>query len=241
MALKICDLFAGAGGFSWGFKQEGFEILGAIDVNESACRTYKTNISNRVLNKDITEVYSLDFLDYMGQKPDIVIASPPCEGFSEANAKRARNYWDRLYTAPGNLTIKAIEWIQDLEPSIGFIIENVPAIAQGELKMYIINELKRIGYDNVYFNLIRSEKLGSPSKRPRMFISNMMFKEPSIDQEHEFMTVWDAIGDLPEPSDVHDIPGHFTIPLNSKRSRGVRNLKWFDSLVSFQSARGKNK
>ena len=38
---KIIDLFAGAGGLSNGFEQTGkFEVIGAVEVNEVATKTY---------------------------------------------------------------------------------------------------------------------------------------------------------------------------------------------------------
>nr|MDO8109207.1 DNA cytosine methyltransferase [Candidatus Sigynarchaeota archaeon] len=176
--FTYCDLFCGCGGFSIGFKEAGFIPLGGIDLDKLACESYRLNISQNVMQADITDVFGFDFLKFIGQRPDFVFASPPCEGFSDANANRIGDYWDRLYNPPGSLTIEAIDWICDLDPKIGFIIENVPAISQGPLKAYITDELQRIGYDTVYFNVIRAEKVGSGSKRPRVFISNMKFDEP---------------------------------------------------------------
>ncbi|MEX2684070.1 MAG: DNA cytosine methyltransferase [Candidatus Sigynarchaeota archaeon] len=178
VGLSYCDLFCGCGGFSAGFKEAGFRPLGGIDMDKMACESYKINITGRVRNEDITGVFGLDFARWLGERPDIVLASPPCEGFSDANVSRIDDAWDRLYNLPGSLTIEAIDWICDLDPKLGFIIENVPAIGEGALAGYIADELKRIGYSKVYFNMIRAERVGSPSKRPRLFISNMKFEEP---------------------------------------------------------------
>ncbi|MBN2153763.1 MAG: DNA cytosine methyltransferase [Candidatus Lokiarchaeota archaeon] len=178
MELTYCDLFCGCGGFSTGFKEAGFRPLGGIDSDKMACESYVRNITPRVRNEDITGVFGLDFTRWLGDRPDVVLASPPCEGFSDANAGRIDDAWDRLYSPPGSLTIEAIDWICDLDPRIGFIIENVPAIGDGPLAGYIADELARIGYGKVYFNMIRAERVGSPSKRPRYFISNMKFEEP---------------------------------------------------------------
>ena len=38
--FKVLDLFCGMGGLSLGFKWAGFDVLGGIDIDEHALRTY---------------------------------------------------------------------------------------------------------------------------------------------------------------------------------------------------------
>jgi len=88
----ILDLYCGGGGFSLGFRLASprNHIPIAIDINNWALETYKRNFpSTRVFNRDITYLHSLEILRLLkGRKPDIILASPPCEAFSSANMNR---------------------------------------------------------------------------------------------------------------------------------------------------------
>lgn len=84
----ILDLFAGAGGFSCGFKQvfPDATFIG-IDLNEVACQTYESNIGEAIC-RDVQDVWECDDLPW---HVDILIGSPPCQDFSglNMNGKRA--------------------------------------------------------------------------------------------------------------------------------------------------------
>ena len=45
----VIDLFAGAGGLSYGFLETGrFQLVAAAEINKNARETFKTNIANAV-------------------------------------------------------------------------------------------------------------------------------------------------------------------------------------------------
>jgi DNA (cytosine-5)-methyltransferase 1 len=86
--VTVLDLFCGAGGFSEGFHQAGFEVVAGIDNWEAACRTFKTNglgesLKIDLLKTDIDKILSLksDFERNYGTI-DGIIGSPPCTEFS---------------------------------------------------------------------------------------------------------------------------------------------------------------
>jgi DNA (cytosine-5)-methyltransferase 1 len=51
--MKVADLFAGVGGFSQGFINEGFDISFAVEYDKSIANSFKLNHSD-------TDVYSED-------------------------------------------------------------------------------------------------------------------------------------------------------------------------------------
>ncbi len=235
--FKVVDLFSGAGGFSRGFKDEGFLILGGIENFKPIAEAYKINFPEaKLLVEDIQQVDAMDFLEYIGDEPDVIIGGPPCEPFTRANPRRMKDPLDRLYKDPiGRLVLHFIRFVADLRPKV-FIMENVPHITEGPLKEALVKEFRRAGYDTIFFNRLRAEDYGTPSRRVRIFISNIRIR-PSKTRKR--MRVIDAIGDLPEPDDIHDIPNHELVPLSPRKLRRIRRLRWGESLVYYGGAEGR--
>jgi len=77
--MKVIDLYCGAGGFSLGFKQAGFDIMLGVDIWNKALETYELNIKSEILNKDVRELRK-----YNLPECDVLIGSPPCPDFSIA-------------------------------------------------------------------------------------------------------------------------------------------------------------
>ena len=91
--MNAIDLFAGCGGLSKGFQDAGFHILLGVDNNEPALRTFAFNHKgSKTLNADLSDKKSFDTIREIinNQKVDLIIAGPPCQGFSMAG-KRIRS------------------------------------------------------------------------------------------------------------------------------------------------------
>ena len=103
--LTYISLFSGAGVGCYGFKQNGFEC---IATNELLAKRLKIQVFNKkckyetaYIDGDITEedVKNRLFqeLGFWKEKhkiktPDVLIATPPCQGMSVANHKKMTNY-----------------------------------------------------------------------------------------------------------------------------------------------------
>ncbi|MFP3307820.1 MAG: DNA cytosine methyltransferase, partial [Acidilobus sp.] len=232
----VADLFSGAGGFSRGFELAGFNVVVAVENDPPVAKTYKANFPHAYLIADdvkdvsertIREVSGLGRGDF-----DVVIASPPCEPFTPTNRNRMPNPLDRILTDPiGQLYLHAIRLIVELKPRF-FVIENVSGVAEGPIRKVIEYELRKGGYDEVYFNIIRSEEHGVASERVRVFVSNVKLNLA----KRRPLTVMEALEGLPEPGAPwppnHDAPA--TLP--RKLMRKVPKLRWGRSLVTFEGA-----
>ncbi len=83
--LTVIDLFCGAGGFSEGFRQEGFIIKLGVDNWQPAIDTFNHNFN---LHCDVRNILEFqDSIDAIESLPDtdIIIGSPPCVSFSHSN------------------------------------------------------------------------------------------------------------------------------------------------------------
>jgi len=70
--MKLLDLFCGAGGAAMGYHRAGFEVVG-VDINT------QPNYPFEFIQAD-----AFKYLEEHGHKFDVIHASPPCQGYSEA-------------------------------------------------------------------------------------------------------------------------------------------------------------
>ncbi len=230
--LKVLDLFCGGGGFSRGFYEAGFEIVAGVEIDKEAALTYSYNFpKTKLYNEDIRKLPSNTFDKY---QVDIIIGGPPCEGYTPINPKREKEPILRLYKDErGRLTLEYIRFLAHIKPKY-FVMENVLQITEGHLKQALINEFKWAGYENIYFNVIRCEKYGLPSRRTRMFISNFPIQEYFEKYERDKKTVWDAIKDLPIPYFPHEIENHFYVEVSKKLQKRIAKTPIGKSALGFK-------
>ena len=83
--LSVVDFFCGAGGFSEGFRQKGFEIIKGYDNWQPAINTHNHNFGIDSVIKNILDFKdSIEEIDLLPDT-DIIIGSPPCVSFSSSN------------------------------------------------------------------------------------------------------------------------------------------------------------
>ena len=77
--MKVVSLFSGCGGLDLGFKMAGCNIVWANDILPDACETYKKEIGDHIVCKDISEIDVRSI-----PEADVIIGGPPCQGFYTA-------------------------------------------------------------------------------------------------------------------------------------------------------------
>ena len=98
---NVIDLFCGCGGLSLGFEKAGYNILLGIDIWKDALTTFKYNHKgSETLCADLSSIdYSeVDSL-IKGQKVDVIIGGPPCQGFSIAGKRVVDDERNKLLKA----------------------------------------------------------------------------------------------------------------------------------------------
>lgn len=218
---KVVDLFCGAGGFSLGFEQAGFNIVAAVDRNKSALKTYSYNFEDEKDPENCERTFPLDIrnfstedleegTEYVSEDIDVVIGGPPCKGFSTAGRMDPDD--------PRNeLVVEYAKTVRELDPEV-VILENVTGILGMEDGKYVtdLRETLSAGADGYTVSepvILTAADYGVPQLRERVVItatkgSGIELPSPThypedgqekMDTNHamnSYVTVEDAIGDL---------------------------------------------
>jgi DNA (cytosine-5)-methyltransferase 1 len=176
----VISTFAGAGGSSLGYSMAGYRELLAVEWDDNAIATFKSNFPEvPVYHGDIAKLGVEQVLNQCNLKSgqlDVFDGSPPCQGFSTAGR--------RMIDDPRNQLFKEyIRLLRGLQPKV-FVMENVSGMVKGKMKLIfaeIMQELKASGYQ-VKASLLNAMWFGVPQSRERMIfigVRNDLAIEPS--------------------------------------------------------------
>lgn len=227
--IRVVSLFSGCGGMDLGFSG-GFEFLGkyyqelpfeiawANDINGAACRTYKKNIGQHIVEGDIWKA-----IDDIPTDVDVVIGGFPCQDIS-INGKGAGVDGKRsgLYRA-------MVEVVSKIRPKV-FVAENVKGLLmkhnEKSLKQILL-DFRSFGYD-VTYHLYNAANYGVPQTRERVFIvgtrPDVKKFTPPAPVTDKPITSQDAISDLEAVDQNPDI-NHVWSLANKSSDQGNRKLK----------------
>lgn len=200
--ITVISLFSGCGGMDLGFlggfsflgtdyHKNGFKIIWANEINSAACKTYRRNISQDIVEGDIC-----DEIEHLPLDADVIIGGFPCQDISingkmlGINGKRSS-----LYTY-------IVEAVRKVHPKV-FVAENVGGLLLKKNKSSydkIMEDFGSLGY-NISCQLYHAEDYGVPQTRERIFIVGTrkelpVFVPPSPTTHEKPVTAEQALHDL---------------------------------------------
>lgn len=222
--IRVVDLFSGAGGLTLGFKNkilndtfvksDDYNILFANEIDKNASDAFSLNFPQiPMLNCNITQITqnylvenNIEYSDV-----DLVIGGPPCQSFSTVGR--------RQYDERAQMYKEYRRMLSFLQPKV-FLFENVTGLmtmknAEGlpvlEDIKYEFSDFSDFGINLSYEikeSVMNAKHFGVPQNRERVFLVGMRrdlesefnweFPDAELISEDEFLTLEDAIGDLPE-------------------------------------------
>lgn len=196
------DMFCGCGGLSSGFQDAGFELLFGIDHDLPSLNTYSHNFGE---GRGVAiDLFDKKYLNQIEKKVaensstlDMVVAGPPCQGFSLTGPRNFDDPRNQLY-----LSVFGV--VKKFKPK-AFLIENVKGMKTlygGEVVAEIVRRFTALGYSVTTPTILSSANYGVPQIRERLFIvgvrkefGNFEFPKPTHSEE-TYITCEEAIGDL---------------------------------------------
>lgn len=171
------SLFSGIGGFDLGFAQAGFKNLVAVEANEDAADTYRTNLVEGdhheqdeppvLMERDITKVATWEILEAAGVgvgELTAISGGPPCQGFSHIGKREEDDPRNELY-------LEMVRIVHQAKP-VCFVMENVPGLAtmkDGKAIMEVCENFAAGGYE-VTWEKVDAADYGVPQHRKRVIV-----------------------------------------------------------------------
>lgn len=173
--LKAGALFAGIGGFCYGFKKSSIETIWAVENDPLATKTYLHNHPDvRVVIHDDkpASIRDVSVIKDKLEPVDVLHAGFPCQSFSQAGERRG-------FEDPRGMLffeiIRLVKEFGDNKPSV-IVLENSPHIKSGDGGAWFIELTKAIKKAGYWFKESNSCELDAfdltelPQKRNRLFM-----------------------------------------------------------------------
>lgn len=208
--MTVISLFSGAGGLDLGLVKAGNRVVWANDVDVSAVETYRKNLGRHIVCCDIKDVDLAAIPD-----ADVVVGGFPCQGFSQANLKRAvDDERNKLYSFfKRTIEVKRPRF---------FIAENVKGILSlggGAVVERIVSDFESVGY-RVERRLVNMADYGVPQTRQRVIFvgqrcdvaGDFLFRFPEPEfgkgRRRPWRTIREALDRYPDPDTPNRVKNH---------------------------------
>ncbi|PVY77581.1 DNA (cytosine-5)-methyltransferase 1 [Tamilnaduibacter salinus] len=146
--------------------------MAAVEVSETAAKTYKMNHSNcNIYNNDIKSLDPETIMSDLGIEKgelDLLAGCPPCQGFS---THKTRNRSSSVEDERNDLIFVFVEYIRRFLPK-AIMLENVPGLAKDYRMFSVMKEISRLGYI-LHENSLQIKNVadyGVPQRRRRLIL-----------------------------------------------------------------------
>jgi len=221
--LTVCDFFCGAGGFSEGFRQQGFEIVLGIDHWSAATNTFNHNFGLSCTPHDVLDFEkSIEKIEALPDT-DIILGSPPCVTFSSSNNSGKADKTLGITLMKVFLKIVAVKkWKRDSKLKAWFM-ENVPrslrhledytfkdlGLSEWAAKNDLVESAVAISLKQ-NASIINSANHGAPQTRERMIAGEIICEKKFVipnyshAEKNEKLLAWrnanEVLKALPKPN-----------------------------------------
>jgi len=236
--LTVIDFFCGAGGFSEGFRQKGFEIKHGYDHWKPATDTFNHNFGLDCSVKNILDFkHSIEEIENLPDT-DVIIGSPPCVSFSSSNKSGKADKSLGLELTECFLRIVAVKKHKPKSQLKAWFMENVVNSKRYLQTSYTFKDLgladwasmHRIGPNTIAIDLfdntavINSADYGSIQSRKRVISGEIIKKKKLIIPEPSNSKRND--GKLPLYKSIKIIKDNFPTPFEKKSNRLVKDVQY---------------
>ena len=202
---RVIDLFAGAGLFGYAFELEGFDCLDAYEIDAVACETHRLNSH--------AAVHAVDLLKQRpGGRCEVLIAGPPCQGFSSLGTRRVDD--------PRNRMCRVIPiWAAVTRPKV-IVVENVRPFVKSTAWREMNQTLLSMGYASSAV-VVNARDYGVAQNRIRSITVFSTGGLPDVLKQQEKATcVRESFCDLPKfpTENLH----HFCLPQSEYCLKRIR-------------------
>jgi len=160
--MRAFSLFSGAGGMDVGFREAGYNIVAANEIDKYACETFRSNHPETLLFEGDINSHLNDFKTY--KDLDVIFGGPPCQGFSVAGKMDPDDPRSKLI-----FSFCAV--VEHLRPR-AFVMENVKALGSlskfKDVRARLISRFQKAGYA-VTIHVLNAKNFGVPQSRERVF------------------------------------------------------------------------
>jgi site-specific DNA-cytosine methylase len=194
--LKVLDLCCGAGGFSWGFQEQGCSIVAGVENNRGALATFAKNFPHaRTHSTDLCNAKERKLLvDKYEGGIDVVVGGPPCPGFSCAHQTKENQKLRKLLGICVTMGIEV--------GARAIVMENAQLTRDTPEAKAAIRELEMNGY-SVMHQVVDAADYGVPQHRKRFILvatkGELGFAWPPAVAQHT--TVRQALAEHPIPQE----------------------------------------